>query len=84
MEHDKWYGQINDIVIELSYFQFLVLASDQRSPPHISNATMKIRIGRNIAPVFARLPETTSVSENAADNFVVYTVQATDADMRVF
>jgi hypothetical protein len=84
MEHDRLYCVINNVVIVYVFmFQFLVLASDQRSPPHISNATMTIRIRRNAAPVFDRLPETTTVSENVANNFVVYTVTARDADMRV-
>ncbi|XP_062579030.1 protocadherin Fat 3-like [Saccostrea cucullata] len=66
----------------VSEYKFYVLASDQRSPPRISNATMTIRIRRNQPPRFLRLPEFTSTSENAADNFVVYTVQATDPDKR--
>nr|XP_034314272.1 protocadherin Fat 4 isoform X3 [Crassostrea gigas] len=66
----------------VSEYTFLVLASDQRSPPRIANATMTIRIRRNQPPVILELPLVNSQSENTAVDSVVYTVKATDPDMR--
>lgn len=44
---------------------------------------MTIRIRRNQPPVILELPFATSQSENTAVDTVVYTVKATDPDMRV-
>lgn len=44
---------------------------------------MTIRIRRNQPPVILELPLTTSQSENTPVDTVVYTVKATDPDMRV-
>lgn len=63
--------------------QFLVLASDQRNPPKIRNATMTIRIRPNQAPVFTNLPLTTTIFENVPVDSLVMRVTATDSDIRV-
>ena len=67
----------------LSYIQFEVEANDQGSPPKTRRSRAVVVFKRDSPPRFENLPRTQPVSENAANNSVVYRAQGRDDDKRV-
>lgn len=66
------------------YFQFNVIASDQRASPRTATARVHLTILRdNFAPQFTFDPYNTDVTENTVDGTNFITVTATDQDLRV-
>ena len=66
------------------YLQFNVVASDQSNPVRTQTAFVIIDIVRDtVPPQFIREPYFASVFETASLGTPVYTVTATDADLKV-
>ena len=76
------YSDICFIIITIP-FQFNVLASDNGEPPKNRTVGIYIRFKRDKEPQFNNLPRTVTVSENAEDDSVVFTVQGKDDDREV-
>ncbi|KAK3089813.1 hypothetical protein FSP39_006721 [Pinctada imbricata] len=66
-----------------NFYRFTVRASDQRVPERTDTAEVQINILRDsFPPVFIQEPYATSVSENTINGTTIYTVTATDQDLR--
>lgn len=59
------------------------MANDQGFPPKTSLADVTVEFVRDKPPTFDNLPRMQTVSENAANGSVVFTIQGRDEDQQV-
>jgi len=59
------------------------MANDQGFPPKTALADVTVQFVRDKPPTFDNLPRTQTVSENAANGTIVFTIQGRDDDLQV-